>query len=101
MLAVEHHLHAVRPSAQIAVGQMTEVLSDPLRRNDAILRRARMPRALRQRRETRQALHRIASSNTLHTCENPVIQLTLLLIRIREEAVIAIGVHNPNFETED
>ena len=39
MPAVEHDLNAIRPSAKIAVGQMTEALPDALRRNCRLLRR--------------------------------------------------------------
>ena len=62
MLAVEHDLNAVRPSADIAVGEMTEALSDALRRNGAILR-VRWRGSGRQRRETQQTFPAIAPSD--------------------------------------
>ena len=80
MPAVEHDLNAVRPSANIAVGQMTEALSDALRRNCTFLR-ARLPGTGRQRRETKQTFPAIAPSDRRHVCPVPKLhnQLTRLL----------------------
>ena len=66
MPPVEHDLNAVRPSADIAIGQMTEVLPDALRRNRTFLRAAHMPGPLRQGCQPQQTLHGIASSDSLH-----------------------------------
>src|SRR5438034_11754777 len=41
MAPIQHDLHAVGTAANIAVGQMTDLMTDPLRRNWRILRRAR------------------------------------------------------------
>jgi hypothetical protein len=66
MPAVEHDLNAVRPSAKIAVGQMTETFPDALRRNCTLLRGARLSGTIRQRCETKQTFHAIASSDIRH-----------------------------------
>ena len=49
MTAIEHDLNAIRPSSDIAVGEMTEALADSLWRNGALLR----ARFLGQRRQHR------------------------------------------------
>src|SRR2546428_6940981 len=48
MAPIQHDLHAVGTAANIAVGQMTDLMPDPLRRNWSILRGAR---GLRQQRQ--------------------------------------------------
>src|SRR2546428_12310836 len=48
MAPIRHDLHAVGTAANIAVGQMTDLMPDPLRRNWSILRGAR---GLRQQRQ--------------------------------------------------
>ena len=65
MPAVEHHLNAVGPAANIAVREMTEALSDALRRNGVILR-VRLQGAGRQCRETQQTFSAIAPSDGRH-----------------------------------
>ena len=62
MPAVEHDLNAIRAPADIAVGEMTEVLSDALRRNCRFLR-VGLRGSRRQRRETQQAFPAIAPSD--------------------------------------
>ena len=62
MAPIQHDLHAVGTAANIAVGQMTDLMTDPLRRNWSILRRARG--GLRQQRQRCQ-------SNQRH-CQNPL-----------------------------
>src|SRR4029077_14026268 len=66
MLAVQHHLNAVRPSAKVAVGQMTETFPHALRRNCILLRSARLSGTMRQRCETQETFHAIASSDSRH-----------------------------------
>jgi len=68
MTAVEHDLNTVRASADIAVGQMAEALSDALRRNWTFLNvglRGRLPGTVRQRRETKQPFPAVAPSHVL------------------------------------
>src|SRR5579862_9819671 len=61
--AVQHDLNAVRPAANIAVGQMMETSPDALRRNYTFLRRVRPPEAIGQRCETQETFRTIASSD--------------------------------------
>src|SRR6266851_5077522 len=65
MPAVEHDLNTIRPSANIAVKQMTEALSGALRLNCTFLR-ARLPGAVRQCCETNQASAAIAPTDRPH-----------------------------------
>src|ERR1700686_2434224 len=77
MPPVEHHLNAIRPSTEIAEGQMMEALSDSLRWNCGLLRGTRFAGARRQRRETQQAFQAIASSDRLQICSRywPIIKI--------------------------
>src|SRR5262249_44394232 len=56
MAPVQHDLHAVGTAADVAVGQMTDLMADPLRRDWSILRRARG--GLRQQRQRCQSNQR-------------------------------------------
>src|SRR5580704_4645006 len=62
---VSHHLNAVRASANIAVGDMTEALSNTLRRNRGFLR-ARLPGIVCQRRKPQQTFSAIAPVDRRH-----------------------------------
>ena len=65
MPAVEHDLNTVGPSADIAVGQMTEAVSDALRRNGGLLRGG-LAGSRRQSRKTDQAFPAIAPADFRH-----------------------------------
>src|SRR5690242_9470248 len=63
MPAVEHHLNAIRPSAEVAIRHMMKPLPGPLRRNCSLLRGARLAGTRRQRCETQQTFQAIASTD--------------------------------------
>src|SRR5438477_1289569 len=65
MLTVEHDLNAVRPSTDIAVGEMSEAFSGAFRRNRSFLR-ARLPGGRGQCCESNQTLSAIAPAHRAH-----------------------------------
>src|SRR5262245_29774517 len=65
MAPVQHDLHAVGTAANIAVGQMADLMPDPLRRNWSILRRARG--GLRQQRQRCQSNQRFQMFAAVHS----------------------------------
>src|SRR5438128_10687308 len=63
MAPIQHDLHAVGTAANIAVGQMTDLMPDPLRRNWSILRGARGLRQQRQCCQSNQGIEMFAAVN--------------------------------------
>src|SRR2546422_3114706 len=63
MAPIRHDLHAVGTAANIAVGQMTDLMPDPLRRNWSILRGARGLRQQRQCCQSNQGFQMFAAGH--------------------------------------
>src|SRR6266403_129850 len=59
MPTIQHHLNTVRPASNVAIGHMTNAVSDALRRN-------RLLRHVRDGRQTHQGLYMFAAIHGFH-----------------------------------